>query len=83
MDTFKSLIIFGAVRGLIKTQFIREKEKVLVTERVGMVVTSAVTFPVIFPYAIYKDMRRLEVAVRGLNKEQYQTHIEKPKDIVF
>lgn len=83
METIKNLFIFGVIRGLIKHQFIKDREKVLVTERVGMAIASGVTFPVVFPYAIYKDMRRIEVALRGLNGDQYKTKIEKPKDIIF
>jgi hypothetical protein len=83
METIKNLIIFGAIRGLIKHQFIKDREKVLVTERVGMALAGGVTFPVIFPYAIYKDVRRIEVALRGLDSEQYNTKIEKPKDVVL
>lgn len=83
METIKNLFIFGAIRGLIKHQFIKEQEKRLVTDRVGIALASGVTFPVVFPYAIYKDARRIEVALRGLDSEQYKTKIETPKDVVF
>jgi hypothetical protein len=83
MDTIKNLIIFGAIRGLIKYQFIKDREKVLVTDRIGIAIASGVTFPVVFPYALYKDARRIEVVLRGLNSDQYKTKIEKPKDVIF
>lgn len=87
------MMILGAIRALLKSgnvkktyydeAYHRQERDMTMTERVGLCIMGAITFPVICPYGVYKDINRLEVCMRGLDQQKYKTSVLSPSDVLF